>query len=148
MKTSIICQILYLTMVLLSSKFYGQDLSDHKWKDRILIVKTLNTDSKKYNNQLTEFKNSIKELKERKLVLYKINKNKFSFVNYTESALNYSGNVSDNLSKNILDENENFEIILIGLDGQIKIQQNKILLKEEVFKIIDSMPMRKNEMRN
>lgn len=148
MNNSIIFKILFVITSFLCVKTYGQNLDDHKWKSRILIVKTLSTNSKKYKNQLKEFKNSDKEFKERKLVFYIINQDKFSLTSYSDSALNYSGKVTKSLAENILTESEDFEIILIGLDGRIKLQQNKILLKQDLFSFIDSMPMRKNEMKN
>jgi len=40
-----------------------------------------------------------------------------------------------------------FEVRLIGLDGGVKLQQNKILSREKLFSIIDGMPMRKREMK-
>ena len=38
-------------------------------------------------------------------------------------------------------------MILIGLDGGIKLEQTTILKKKELFRIIDSMPMRMEELR-
>ena len=46
----------------------------------------------------------------------------------------------------VLNEKEDFEVILIGLDGGIKLQRTKILTKEDLFKITDSMPMRRDEL--
>ena len=148
MNNSIIFKIIFVITSFSCLKTYGQNLDDHKWKNRILILKTLSTNSKRYNNQLNEFKNSDKEFKERKLVFYIINQDKFSLTNYKDSALNYSGKVTNSLAENILTDSEDFEIILIGLDGRIKLQQNEILLKEDLFSFIDSMPMRKNELKN
>ena len=148
MYNSIIFKIIFVITCFLGMKTYGQNLDNHKWKSRILIVKTLSSNSKKHNDQLKEFNNSDKEFKERKLVLYIINQDKFSLTNYTDSTLNYSGKVTKSLAENILTESEDFEIILIGLDGRIKLKQNEILLKEDLFSLIDSMPMRKNEMKN
>ena len=62
--------------------------------------------------------------------------------------MNYSGKVSKKLAEKIFNKKEHFEIILIGLDGRIKRQQTEILTEEDLFKIIDTMPMRKNEMKN
>ena len=127
---------------------YGQDLEKHKWTNRVLIVKTVDAESNKYQEQIKEFTNSPEELIDRKLILYKIVNNDFTLTNYKNSALNSSGKISGKLAKNILDAKENFEVILIGLDGGIKIQQTKILTKEHLFNTIDAMPMRQNEMKN
>ncbi|HKL90809.1 MAG TPA: DUF4174 domain-containing protein [Allomuricauda sp.] len=127
---------------------YGQDLEKHKWTNRVLIVKTVDAESNKYQEQIKEFTNSPEELIDRKLILYKIVNNDFTLTNYKNSAFNSSGKISGKLAENILDAKENFEVILIGLDGGIKIQQTKILTKEHLFNTIDAMPMRQNEMKN
>lgn len=127
---------------------YGQELEKHKWKNRILIVKAHHLESKKYKGQLNEFEKDIDQFVERKLILYKITKNDLTLTNYKNSALNHSGKISQRLADRILNAEENFEIILIGLDGQIKLRQTEILTKKDLFNIIDSMPMRRSEMRN
>jgi len=144
---------LIIKVILLISSFscigtYGQDLGKHQWKNRVLIIKTLDVPSKKYNDQLQEFSNSTEALIDRKLILYNIVDDDFTLTNYKNSALNSSGKVSGKLAESILDEKENFEVILIGLDGGIKIRQTKILTKEHLFNTIDAMPMRRNEMKN
>jgi len=36
---------------------------------------------------------------------------------------------------------------LIGLDGGVKLKETEVLKKEDLFSIIDSMPMRLREIR-
>jgi hypothetical protein len=43
---------------------------------------------------------------------------------------------------------EGFEILLIGKDGTVKLRSDKPVSSEDLFALIDSMPMRKREMRN
>ena len=38
-------------------------------------------------------------------------------------------------------------LILLGKDGGIKLKRNDRVKFEEIFSLIDSMPMRKDEMR-
>ncbi|SHJ28152.1 DUF4174 domain-containing protein [Aquimarina spongiae] len=127
---------------------YAQNIEKHQWRNRILIVKTQNTTSKKYQKQLKEFVNANDELIERKLILYKITKNDFTLANFENSKWNDSGKLSKGFADSILNKQEDFEIILIGLDGQTKLQQSEVLTKEELFKTIDVMPMRRHEIRN
>ena len=148
MKSSIIQKIIFLTLILASVKSNGQDLNDFKWKNRVLIVKTLKSNSKKLADQLSEFKYLNEGFKERKLILVTIAKDDFLLVDFTTNVSRSSGKVSESISKNILDQNNDFEVILIGLDGGIKLRQNQTLLKQDLFRIIDAMPMRRNEIRN
>jgi hypothetical protein len=39
-----------------------------------------------------------------------------------------------------------FEVILLGLDGGIKLQQNELLNLEKLYATIDVMPMRRREL--
>ncbi len=123
----------------------GQDLKKHQWENRIVIVKTSDIKSNKQEEQLKEFRNSFEELMDRKIIVYKINGDDFVLIDYKNSTLNTSGKTSKKLSETILNENENFEVILIGLDGGVKLQQTEIVLKEDLFSIVDAMPMRRNE---
>ncbi|WP_345165985.1 DUF4174 domain-containing protein [Algibacter aquimarinus] len=40
------------------------------------------------------------------------------------------------------------ELLLIGLDGGIKLRQSKMLYCKDLFSVIDVMPMRKSEINN
>lgn len=124
----------------------GQNLKNHKWEKRILIIKTTDIKSKKYQEQLKEFKNSSEELIDRKLIFYKVTGDDYELIDYKNNELNNSGKISRKITTTILNENENFEVILIGLDGGIKLQQTEILIKKDLFRIIDTMFMRRNEI--
>jgi hypothetical protein len=142
----VLLKIFLFTLGFLSIESYSQNLENHKWNNRVLIVKTKNINSEIYLNQLKEFQNSKDQLKERKLIIYKINNDEFSSINYITNKTIY-GKVSKKISKKILNENQNFELVLIGLDGNIKLKRNEILTKEALFSIIDAMPMRKYNLK-
>ena len=126
---------------------FSQILEDYQWQNRILIIKTIDSTSSIYINQLKEFKNSFDELKDRKLIVYQIVNSKYSAVNYINSERK-SGIVSNQLHKNILNSESHFEVLLIGLDGTEKLRKNTLLKRHDLFAIIDRMPMRKSEIRN
>jgi hypothetical protein len=46
-----------------------------------------------------------------------------------------------------IDSNQDFTLILIGRDGGEKFRSNKFVKSEELFAIIDVMPMRRAEMK-
>ena len=126
---------------------HGQILENHQWKNRVLIIKTMDASTKTYVRQHQEFQDTAEQMKERKLIIYNIVKNEYTLTDYQNATLNRSGTISKQVS-NRLDGNETFEILLIGLDGQIKLRQHKLLPKADLFAIIDAMPMRKSEIRN
>ncbi len=132
----------------ITTKVTGQDLKKHKWNNRILIIKTTDQNSIKYTKQIKEFTNLNAELKDRKFILYWITNNNFSAVNYLDEKLNYSDKITERFARKTLNKKEPFEIILIGLDGRKKLKQTQVLTKEQLFSVIDAMPMRINEMNN
>jgi hypothetical protein len=58
-----------------------------------------------------------------------------------------SGSVDyQSLSQRFAMEGKDFKLVLIGKDGKIKLQATAVAL-EDIFALIDTMPMRKKEMR-
>jgi len=124
----------------------AQNLEKHTWKNRILVVKTSDSSSEIYQEQIKEFRNASDELKVRKFVLYKITGDHFELIDFANRESVDSGKIAGKPIGMILNEKENFEVILIGLDGGIKLRQTEVLRKEDLFNIVDAMPMRRNEL--
>ena len=124
----------------------AQNLEKHTWKNRILVVKTSDSASEKYQEQIKEFRNADEELKDRKFVLYIMTGDDFESIDYANRELIHAGKTEGKQIGKTLHDQENFEVILIGLDGGVKLQQTEVLRKEALFKIVDAMPMRRNEL--
>lgn len=137
-----------ICLMLFSITSNAQDLNALKWKNRILIVKATKNNDLKFEKQLTEFKSQDNTLKERKLVLYTMNNQKLTIIDYTTDTKDTSKRLSDDMMITIFSAKNEFEVILIGLDGSIKLRQTEVLSKEDLIAIIDAMPMRKSEMKN
>lgn len=134
-----------MTLIYVNNLF-SQDLSMHKWKNRLVIVITNNIENSLFKEQLEELKKDSAGLNERKLVVYQV-KN----MEYLEG-LEIDGKWERIETEGMLnlkkESNSNFEIILIGLDGWVKLRQSKMLMTAELFSIIDAMPMRMQEIEN
>ena len=117
----------------------AQDLSKHQWKERLVLVIAKNKDNKNFQKQLAELQNHQNGLKDRKLVIYRILPKKYS-IGFREE----NRNNSNELYQNYKDEERDFSVILIGLDGGEKLIQNEMLSAEKLFNTIDSMPMRQS----
>lgn len=124
------------------------NLNEHLWKNRIIIIKTLNNNSLKFKKQIKEFENQDEELAERKLVIYHLIKDNLFLIDYqTDSKISFSN--TEHKKNKLLDNPVNgFEIILIGLDGSVKIQRKEVVEINQLYSIIDAMPMRQIEMKN
>ena len=93
-------------------------------------------------NQIDILKKDLEGLKERKLVIYKMNPKQ-----YAEGIDSDEWITNPYFYYRAKKNKEDFEIVLIGLDGGTKLRQNKLLTLEKLFTLIDGMPMRKLEHR-
>lgn len=137
-----------LVPFLMISILHAQNLDDYRWKKRIVIVQTSDETNIDYQTQLNEFIGKDKAFKERKLIVFNVvnkryklteypnHKNVVSWKNVTGSLEKYSG------------KGYNFKVSLIGLDGGTKLGQTSVIKSDDLFRIIDSMPMRSAEIKN
>lgn len=124
----------------------AQNLSEHQWKNRILIIQFDHAEQENYLEQIQLLKDHQQGLKERKLVVYQVCDDLYKMNLKKDSSWD---KVDGNFFEKISQEKEtNFSIHLIGLDGGTKLHKSKVLTMKELFAIIDRMPMRRQEMRN
>ena len=121
----------------------AQKLSDFKWEKRLLIISNPSNNSEKEVEQLQYLGPLDQDFTERKLLVLKLNDKTYSVRNSRETTI-----VSDpkSIKRLSLSETE-FSVLLIGLDGGIKLRQDQIISREDLFAIIDGMPMRRSELR-
>jgi hypothetical protein len=104
--------------------------SDYFWKNRLLILELNQFEYTEVEKKLNFYKC---EIKNRKLEVFFKNKNNF---------LNMSSHQIDkSLKLSIYNK-----VTLIGMDGEIKYENNIIESFDKYFSIIDKMPIRKQEM--
>ena len=113
------------------------DLSQLVWKKRIILIWSDQKD--------TDFESSFKrydyEIRDRDIVWF--------IVKDTHVITNYSGELSGEFISRTRKEYpiERGRVLLIGKDGGIKDSDNKLQLNA-IFKKIDSMPMRQEEIES
>lgn len=135
-------KILLIFFMLSSYFLFSQNMENHLWKHRVLLIYSVDEKSQEHENQLTILKEHKEKLLDRKIVIYSFTEKKYSF-NFENKWKN-----SEILYSKFNPKNEPFAVILIGLDGEIKLEQPTILPTEKLFTIIDGMPIRKREIRN
>ncbi len=122
----------------------SQDLTKYRWENRLLLIMTSDVKKNEFHNQIVEFSNDQKGLQERKLLVFQISPNAFR--------IGLDSNSKWQTSQTLYQEhkvtNNQLEIVLIGLDGTVKLRQTEILTSEKLFSIIDVMPMRRSEMKS
>lgn len=136
--------LLFFTLFLMTElQLNAQHFTQHQWQDRVILIHTPSSDEERWKNQLEILAADPTGLAERKLVVYQIRDNHY------RHGLSTQGDWKK-LTSPPADpflSGEGFEIILIGLDGGVKLRQNELLPLAELFALIDGMPMRKAEIR-
>lgn len=120
----------------------AQDLSQYKWKNRMVLLLTTTKENIHLSRQMKNFEAQEKELSERKLKVFQVTPESFREVFPIRLAWE-----KGTFYKQFRKSDSDFEVLLLGLDGNIKIRQEKILDSEDLFRIIDAMPMRQAEMK-
>lgn len=134
------------TVLLLLLMFMSQapqedfDLEKLRWKKRVLLIHC--HDEQMLGEQLRHLSANQKGMEERHLQVF-----------YQTSSLyhwqpSHTSPIEGHLpSRYLCSEGAQFSISLIGKDGGLKLQQNRILKPELLFNTIDAMPMRQREMQ-
>ena len=121
---------------------FSQDIKKHQWENRVLLVFTDDKKSDNFKHQIKILSENKKELAERKLVIYQFTENYFT-TDFSEVWFS-----SNSMFKKYVNTNDSFKVLLLGLDGGIKLEQDKILSLKKLFTIIDGMPMRRSELKS
>lgn len=120
-------------------------LQPYKWNNRIVILTNKPHDqvrSEKLSKTILNYK---QELIERKIIFFEVVEHKFRTFKYSNN--NYAPSKwkeSPILYKAFDDKNK--RVFLVGLDGGIKYKSEKLNLIE-IIKLIDTMPMRRSEIK-
>lgn len=136
--------LFFIFLIMIFSKFsasQAQNLSKHLWKNRVILI--LSEDNAAFQRQMLAFKANEKGMSERSLIVYHLKPEEYQQV-IPKSEIQKSINLFEKYTQ----ANTPFEVILIGLDGGVKLRQKDFLSCEKLFATIDSMPMRSAEIKN
>ena len=127
--------LIILVSLMFTNKGCSQNLSDYKWKNRVLILSDI-TDNRNNSKSAYNLVNSkLDAWKERDVILlFLINK---ELMTAKGGRIKYKPELPKKFNG----------YILIGKDGGIKLKETYPLIPKKVFELIDGMPMRKAEMR-
>ena len=124
----------------------SQDLKQHQWKNRIILVFSDDAESASYKKQIADLKEEKQGCTERKLLMYQVLPSQVRLNDFS-GAKSEKWNSASDLFTEFMSKDEEFKVVLIGLDGSVKENRSEPMSSEELFKIIDGMSMRKAEMR-
>ena len=121
--------VLSVLLLLFSFACFAQNIQEYRWKNRLIVLVSNASNSAELNQQRQIFELKQSQLEERDIIL-----------------LNRKPKSSE-LSRFSLDGN--FQgVLLIGKDGGIKLKKPFIVKPQTIFDLVDSMPMRRAEMRS
>ena len=116
-------------------------LEQFQWKNRLLIVSATDSKDENFIAQHSELASSLTAFEERDLIL----------ITLTDNAVPTSANralTSDEVSamRDSLDISPgSFSAVLVGKDGLVKLARKSTVPMNEIYALIDTMPMRRNE---
>lgn len=131
----------YIALLVLMLQFNGmtaQELAEFRWKNRVLLIIDTNNDLPARDLQVGKFVTRNDKMEERDLVL---------FVCTGKEVLDKDGLKTD-IDPAKISYGDFQGVILIGKDGGVKLRKKFIVEPEEIFELIDQMPMRRAEMKN
>jgi hypothetical protein len=121
----------------------SMDLSRFEWKNRLLLIFAPDVKHPHFKRMHAEINAQSAGVKDRDLVVFEI----FEKDPSQMDASPISVSDADELRKHFQVARNTYTIILVGKDGGIKLNRDDQLQLSEIFELIDSMPMRRNEMR-
>ena len=121
--------LLSFMTIMIPKELQGFELSQYLWKNRIILTFADDEDHADLIRLKVEMKENNCEILNRNLL-------HFHFTN-------------DGKSGNLTTKNDqSFRILLFGKDGGIKYESNRFVSLTQLFELIDSMPMRQDEMQH
>lgn len=122
----------------------SQNLNEYRWKNRVLLVISQDLGSIEFKTQMNLLRADINALEERKVVVLTILPHEYT-VGLNERSPWEKG---EQVFLKYGEKEESFKVLLIGLDGGVKISQKDPILVETLKEMIDIMPMRRSEIEN
>ncbi len=135
-------QIQYLVLAILwissNQNVMAQGLVNYQWENRLLLIIG---DDPSGDLVLAQYTERTVENKERKLIPLVVQPD--GYFNTQTSEFIFDPGVFTAYGSN-----ESFTIVLIGLDGGVKAKFNNAVSIDDIYALIDQMPMRKQELKS
>ena len=138
--------LLFLLAFMMANKAEGKDtvnLVEYQWKNRLLLLFTPSPEGPVYIKLKEDLSRQEEEVLDRDLLIFHI----------LESGETKLGNSplpessGDTLREKYSIKSGTFTILLIGKDGGVKLRREGRVELDEIFSVIDAMPMRQREMK-
>jgi hypothetical protein len=119
------------------------DLSQHQWKNRLLLVFAPTRDEPSFDALHESLVGRGAEIADRDLVVFEVLESGRSLKDGEPLHADSAALLRERFGV----PSGSFSVILIGKDGGVKLDRQDRPSLDEIFALIDSMPMRQHEMR-
>lgn len=119
------------------------DLIQFQWKNRLLFLFAPDVNHPSYEKLCNEIAKQAGEVQDRDLVIVEILAQGASQIDTEPIDQQTAASIRDQFAVSP----QAFTVILLGKDGGVKLKRDDHVNLAAVFELIDSMPMRQNEMR-
>lgn len=118
------------------------DVRPHMWKERVLLVFSPAANDPRLAQQRTAMAADARGVAERKLVIYEI----VGADAATTGGQSLGAEAAADFRARYQAPVADFEVVLIGLDGFVKKRSVEVVSNDQLFELIDAMPMRQAEL--
>ena len=118
-------------------------VESHLWKDRVIIITASSPTNDHYKEQEQLLDKDKKGIVERDLKVYRLSQDRWLDPNNDF----LSANQVNAIYKVYEIDPDTFSVILVGKDGGVKMRKNEIVSTKQIFQLVDTMPMRRQEMK-
>jgi len=131
--------------MLIASNAYALDaaqlMPDLTWKKRVLLVFAPGEQHAGYTSQLGLLEAVEGGLRERDMSVIRV---------FADERVAIDGQTHDKSAasfyRRFAVDRDDFRVILVGKDGSVKLDQDRAVASDDLFALIDAMPMRQYEM--
>jgi hypothetical protein len=120
----------------------AQGMESYQWKARPVLVFAASADTAAYRSQLQALRAAGGGLRERQIIVIGVSGNAVQAV-----AGGGARQSAANLRRAYGVPDGEFQVVLIGKDGGVKLRSREPVSPQELFQLVDAMPMRQQEMR-
>lgn len=123
------------------------DLDELRWKKRVLLVFSPSESTPSLHVQRERLASYGVGVEERDLVIVYILEHADKGKTGVDSNRSLDENTAGNIRSRFGIQSGLFHVLLIGKDGTVKLRSSDPVSAEDIFALIDSMPMRRQEMK-
>ena len=126
------------TMAIMTITVSAQQLKEHRWNDRVLLLYTDDLANPQYERQIRELQRDWQGAEDRRIVVYTILKERYARGLPAESWVRKASPLKLPAT--------GFYLELVGLDGGTKLREEQYQPIADLWSLIDGMPIRRSEL--